>query len=645
MFRNSKSAIGATLTVFLTILSTSANEPWYPEPDQRFFAHERPPRDTEPPQLGPRRTSPPLPPEALRRNGYQSVQVNVDEFGDNILGDAANEPSIAIDPTDPSKIVIGWRQFDTIESDFREAGWAYSHDAGQTWTFPGVLEDGVFRSDPVLAADAEGNFYFYSLRVVDDPLEYPCYLFKSIDRGLSWFDPVYAFGGDKPWMVIDRTGGNGHGNIYAWWQWHTACCGSRLFTRSVDGGLSFEEPVYVPRIPRYGTMAVGPDGEVYTVGIHHNSHEPFYVAKSTNAQDASTTPNFSYKQIGLDGKMIIGKYPNPVGLLGQAEIAVDNSDGTMRGNVYVLCTVKPSNSIDNADVHFRRSSDGGQTWSPVIRVNDDPEDPNSWQWFGTMSVAPNGRIDAIWNDTRNSSDYHISEVFYTYSMDGGTTWTPNCPITPAFNSHLGWPGQPPQKKLGDYYHMISDNAGVNLAYAATFNGEQDVYFVRIGIHDCNENGVPDEDDIIGSTSSDCNTNTVPDECEPGNYEDCNGNDIPDLCDIAGSTSEDCNYSRVPDECEPDCNDNGQPDDCDIADESSLDINDNGFPDECEILGDLNCDGGINEQDINPFVLALVNPAVYQQAYPDCNVVNADCNADGNINSLDIEPFVGLLMSP
>ena len=87
------------------------------------------------------------------QNGFVSVQVNVDAQGNNIVGDAANEPSIAIDPTDPDKIVIGWRQFDTIASNFRQAGRAYSHNRGLNWTSPGVLQPGAFRSDPVLDGD------------------------------------------------------------------------------------------------------------------------------------------------------------------------------------------------------------------------------------------------------------------------------------------------------------------------------------------------------------------------------------------------------------------------------------------------------------------------------------------------------------
>ena len=160
------------------------------------------------------------------RGRFRSIQVNVSSFGNNIVGDAANEPSLAIDPTDPDIIVVGWRQFDTINSNFREAGRAYSHDRGQTWINPGVLDNNQFRSDPVLDADSDGNIYYYSLSSLSS-IE----MFKSLDGGVTWSNPVPAFGGDKAWMVIDRTGGIGHGNIYAKWQTFFNCCGPRTFTR------------------------------------------------------------------------------------------------------------------------------------------------------------------------------------------------------------------------------------------------------------------------------------------------------------------------------------------------------------------------------------------------------------------------------
>ena len=112
---------------------------------------------------------------------FISYQVNVDAQGNNILGDAANEPSISVDPTDGNKITIGWRQFDSVQSDFRQGGWAFTTDGGVHWTFPGVLENGVFRSDPVLHANETGTFFYLSLRQTffDD-------MWRSTDAGQAW---------------------------------------------------------------------------------------------------------------------------------------------------------------------------------------------------------------------------------------------------------------------------------------------------------------------------------------------------------------------------------------------------------------------------------------------------------------------------
>lgn len=60
------------------------------------------------------------------------------------------------------------------------------------------------------------------------------------------------------------------------------------------------------------------------------------------------------------------------------------------------------------------------------------------------------------------------------------------------------------------------------------------------------------------------------------------------------------------------------------------------------LGDLNCDGTVNNFDIDAFVLALTDPAGYQAAYPDCDINLADINGDGAVNNFDIDPFVALL---
>ena len=79
--------------------------------------------------------------------------------------------------------------------------------------------------------------------------------------------------------------------------------------------------------------------------------------------------------------------------------------------------------------------------------------------------------------------------------------------------------------------------------------------------DCNNNGLPDEYDILFGYSLDCNENGVPDECDIAKGGDCDGNGIPDECDIAGGLYEDCDVNGIPDICEMamgDCNDNGYP---------------------------------------------------------------------------------------
>ncbi len=183
------------------------------------------------------------PARRVTRGGHVSVQVNVNAGGANIVGDAANEPSIAVDPTNPDRMAIGWRQFDTIASNFRQAGYAFTTDGGATWTFPGPIDPGNFRSDPVLDAAADGTFYYYSLES-----DLTCDLFASADSGASWGPEVYAFGGDKGWMAVDRSGGLGDGHIYTGWSPVGGCCNPDMFNRSTDGGASFEPPI-IRRVP------------------------------------------------------------------------------------------------------------------------------------------------------------------------------------------------------------------------------------------------------------------------------------------------------------------------------------------------------------------------------------------------------------
>ncbi len=285
-------------------------------------------------------------------NSITTTQVNVDANGQNIVGDAANEPSIAIDRNDPNRMAIGWRQFNTIASNFRQAGYGYTTNGGQSWTFPGVIEPGVFRSDPVLDNDIYGNFYYNSL--TSGSGNYWCHVFKSSTGGFSWDNGTFAQGGDKQWMTIDKTNGTGTGHIYSYWNVNFSICYPGFFTRSIDNGLSFEDCVTIPNDPYWGTLVAGPEGELYIGG---SLGWIFLFAKSLNAQDPSQIVDWDMNTVvDLDGSIAFSIGPNPGGLLGQTIIAVDTSNGPYHGNIYLLCSVTRYSNPDPLDVMFARST-------------------------------------------------------------------------------------------------------------------------------------------------------------------------------------------------------------------------------------------------------------------------------------------------
>jgi len=402
-----------------------------------------------------------------------TIQVNVNENGDNILGDAANEPSIAVDPTNPDRIMIGWRQFDNVASSFRQAGHAYTLDAGQTWTFPGSIDAGVFRSDPVLDCNAEGNFYYNSLTTVGN--DYLCTVYKTSNDDVEWDEGTFAQGGDKQWMRIDRSGGIGDGNIYSNWTRNFSYCFPYFLTRSTDGGETYEECVDVLGDPFWGTECIGPQGELYVAG--NGEFNDVMVVRSDNAKEPGSVISWPvYAPVDLDGELRIYPDVNPQGLMGQVWVDCDRSFGLGRGNVYVCASVDRFGTPDPGDVMFARSTDGGETFEPPVRINTDISTSNT-QWFATMSVSPTGRIDVIWLDTRvDPTGGVLSALFYSYSLDQGLTWSANEQMSMMFDPHLGWPQQ---NKMGDYFDMVSDADGAHLAWANTLNGEQDVYYSYI----------------------------------------------------------------------------------------------------------------------------------------------------------------------
>lgn len=579
---------------------------------------------------------------------FTSIQVNVDASGANIPGDAANEPSIAVDPTAPNRLVIGWRQFDNVASNFRQAGVARSLDGGRTWT-AGVIDPQAFRTDPVLTADASGTFYYMSL-TMDPNGVYLCDLFTSTDGGLTWTGPDPAAGGDKQWVTVDGTGGPGAGNLYEFWTPEFSYFDPAQFTRSLDGGTIFDPPIQLQgrageRALIWGTLAAAGDGRLYVAGFEDTTQLKVAVARITRPADEPFERDVigvEYDESGANffkGKGATDWSVNPVGLAGQMWVATN----PVTGRIYLAASVS-SDAFAELDVHFARSIDdaGGRLiFQDAVRVNDDPPGNGADQWFATMSVAPGGRIDLVWNDTRNNpggprcfptaSSCH-SELFYSFSSDEGATWSPAVPITPPWDSLIGWPNQ---RKIGDYYHLVSDEVGAHLAFAATFNGEQDIYYMRIGDYDCNGNGIGDGDDLLAGTSPDCNANAIPDECDwasgvlPG-AETCDGidNDCDGTTDAEFATGSPCDGTGACGagvvECATFTTTRCSTDPGGSADESTVEI--------CDGL-DNSCDGLIDGGDLDGDGVAL--------ACGDCDDADPGAFAvPGEIDSLTVSSIPG-----
>lgn len=110
--------------------------------------------------------------------------------------------------------------------------------------------------------------------------------------------------------------------------------------------------------------------------------------------------------------------------------------GGPQGTVHIVSQVNPSTSTQNPtgissnfDIVHKMSTDGGKTWSEEKTLNDDDPKQMYAQVIPMISVAPNGRVDVAWWDTRADPGIRGNDVFYSYSNDDGKTWSKNIRVS------------------------------------------------------------------------------------------------------------------------------------------------------------------------------------------------------------------------
>lgn len=64
---------------------------------------------------------------------------------------------------------------------------------------------------------------------------------------------------------------------------------------------------------------------------------------------------------------------------------------------------------------------------------------------------------------------------------------------------------------------------------------------------------------------------------------------------------------------------------------------------CPILGNMNCDCAVDLLDVDPFILALLDPIGYATLYPACNILRGDIQPNGGVDGGDVQGFLSLLI--
>src|SRR5206468_2662427 len=92
-----------------------------------------------------------------------------------------------------------------------------------------------------------------------------------------------------------------------------------------------------------------------------------------------------------------------------------------KGNIYINWSDQRHGKKDT-DIFLVMSSDGGETWSKPIRVNDDKIGNDKQQFMSWMSVDPvSGFVYVLFYDRRNHDD-NSTDVYLAVSTNGGQSF-------------------------------------------------------------------------------------------------------------------------------------------------------------------------------------------------------------------------------
>jgi hypothetical protein len=358
--------------------------------------------------------------------------------------------------------------------------WSRSTDGGSTFTqlgFLPVTSSGFNGGDPGLTVNRTGTFYASAIAYdfnIPPASQGGVGIWKSTNGGTSWTGPVYppapansvnSIGiGDKPFITVDNSGKQHNGNVYVTWTNFGSTVGGIpiVFSRSTDGGQTFSTPIPITSstsgfvLAQGAAPAVGPNGEVYVAWFQGacggiSSIPAIYLAKSVNGGQTFGLPVFvapleplgfgaGYSCLStggsLTGNFRVNSFPR---------IDVNPKNG----HVYIAYGSHSVPNADSGDAYFTSSTDGGQTWSIPLRVNDDRTSND--QFFPAIAVNGNGVIQVIWYDRRRDPNNLLIDVYSATSTNDGASFHSNQRVTTVSSPPaVGYDPVINQVYMGDY---------------------------------------------------------------------------------------------------------------------------------------------------------------------------------------------------
>ena len=356
------------------------------------------------------------------------------------------EVTIAVDPTNPLRLAAG--------ANIRY--FYYSFDGGLGWT-EGVLSSSLgVAGDPVVLYDEHGYLYYGHLSIssTGDWLD-RIVVQRSSTGGMAWNDGAGVGldpprDQDKPGLAVDRTGSPYRDRLYLAWTEFDSYGSAQgqdssriLFSHSVDLGITWSPPVRVNDVAgdcqdgdntvEGAVPAVGPQGQVYLAwsgpgGILFDRSLDGGASWGRDVPVAAQPGGWDFAVSGISR------------CNGLPTTLCDSGNSPYRGFIYVVWSDQRAGA-DNTDLFLSRSTDGGLTWGPPVRVNDDLTTRH--QFFPAATLDPETGILYVVYYDRRATTGDDTEIYLARSADGGQTFhsirVSDQPFTPD-----------PQVFFGDY---------------------------------------------------------------------------------------------------------------------------------------------------------------------------------------------------